>query len=125
MVLRSALESFSSHEMLRTAVVQCQVEIIGTRQVTACFKVHFSNSLGETKPSEKNRNPSDNEFPVLLTLLLPPIFIGGGLIQHTDSLKYVFFLITTYTKAKTHSCNSHRITLTCTVRQTFIMQTST
>lgn len=78
MVLRSALEPFSSHEMLRTAVVQCQVEIIGTRQVTACFKVHFSNSLGETKPSEKNRNPSDNEFPVLLTLLLPPIFIGGG-----------------------------------------------
>jgi hypothetical protein len=65
-VLRSALESLSSHEMLRTAVIQCQVEIIGTRQVTACFKVHFPNSLARQTPSEKkNQNPSDNEFPVL------------------------------------------------------------
>ena len=51
-VFRSALESFSSHEMLRAAV-QCQVEITGTRQVTASFKVHLLNSLGETNPSEK------------------------------------------------------------------------
>ena len=57
MVLRSALESFWSHEMLRTAVVQCQVEITGTRQVTDCFKVHFLNSLGETKPPKKKSKP--------------------------------------------------------------------
>jgi hypothetical protein len=55
MVLKSALESFSSHEMLRTAV-QCHVEITGTRQVTACFKVHLLNSLGKTKPPEKVKN---------------------------------------------------------------------
>lgn len=55
MVLTSALESFSSHEMLRTAVVQCQVEIIGTRQVTACFKVHFPNSLAKQLLGKKSK----------------------------------------------------------------------
>jgi len=74
MVLRSALESFSSHEMLRTAV-ECQVETTGTRQVAACFKVHLLNSLGEKKNPKKNQNHSDNKFPVLLNLLPPPVLI--------------------------------------------------
>ena len=120
MVLRKALESFSSHEMLRTALVQCQVEITGTRQVTACFKVHFLNSLGETNPPEKNQNRSDIEFPVLLTLLPSPVFIlVWGVIQHTDNYTS-FFLITSYTTTKTHSSNSDHTTLTCTVRQALL-----
>jgi hypothetical protein len=80
MVLRSVLESFSSQEMLYTAVIHCKVEITGTRQVRAYFKVHFLNWLGETMPS----GGGDKEFPVLLTLLPPQIFIlAWGLIQHT------------------------------------------
>jgi hypothetical protein len=54
MVLRSALESLSSHEMPRTPV-ECQVKTIGTRQVTACFKVHLLNSLGEKKNRKKSK----------------------------------------------------------------------
>lgn len=53
MVLRSVPGSFSSHKLLYTGVVHCRVEITGTRQVTAYFKVNFLNSLGETTDSEK------------------------------------------------------------------------
>jgi hypothetical protein len=54
-------------------------------------------------PRKKNENRSDNELPVFLALLPPPILIlVWVLIQHTDNLTS-FFLITTYTTAKTHS----------------------
>jgi len=71
MVLRIGLESFPSHELLRTAVVQCQVEIIGTRQVTACFKVHFPNSLARQIPRKKTKTPRTTRFLCYLTYFHP------------------------------------------------------
>jgi hypothetical protein len=49
------------------------------------------------KALEKNQNRSDNEFPVLLTFLPPPVFIlVWRLIQHTNNLTSIFFNYSLY-----------------------------